>query len=65
MPQSAFLHTGVRNISARYQQPVDRTPCAVACLNCAGDEKRIELYGDFPFRLPVDTFIVFAREPVK
>ena len=47
-PRTVFIHTGVSNVSSRYRQPVDATPCTVACLNCAGDAKRIELYRGYP-----------------
>jgi len=64
-PGIAFLHTGVPNVSSRYRQPVAAVPCAVACLNCAGDEARLRLYGDFPVRIPAGRFIVFAREGLR
>jgi len=58
-PQVMFLHTGVQNTSLRFQQPVDGVPCAVVCLDCAGDQKREDLYRSFPRKTAVDKFVVF------
>ncbi len=60
-PGIRFLHTGVQNVSARYSQPVAASPCAVACLDCAGDPKRLRVYSDFPAAVPVDRFVIFFR----
>lgn len=64
-PETRFIHTGVQNVSARYPQPIDRRPCAVACLDCAGDLKRLALYGDFRTNVIVDRFVIFLRGPGK
>lgn len=61
-PATRFLHTGVQNVSARYRQPIDAVPCAVACLDCAGDTKRLGIYGDFPRSAVIDKFVIFLRE---
>ena len=61
MPEVKFLHTGVENVSARYPQPVDDAPCAVACLDCAGDPKRLHLYSGFRTGVPVGKFMIFLR----
>jgi dolichyl-phosphate-mannose-protein mannosyltransferase len=58
-PQTMFLHTGVQNTSLRFRQPVDGVPCAVVCLDCAGDPKRESLYGGFTRKTTVDKFVVF------
>jgi len=58
-PGVRFLHTGVQNVSARYPPPVAARPCAVACLDCAGDPKRLRLYTDFPAGIQVDRFVIF------
>jgi hypothetical protein len=60
-PQTLFLHTGVQNTSARFRQPVDRAPCAVVCLDCAGDARREALYSAFPRKTTVDKFVIFEE----
>lgn len=57
-PEIQFVHTGVLNVSARYAPPIDARPCAVACLNCAGDVKRLALYADFAASVRVDRFVL-------
>jgi 4-amino-4-deoxy-L-arabinose transferase-like glycosyltransferase len=64
-PETRFIHTGVQNVSARYSQPIDARPCAVACLACAGDLKRLRLYGDFRTTVRIDQFVIFLRESAK
>lgn len=64
-PGTRFIHTGVQNVSARYPQPIDARPCAVACLSCAGDLKRLRLYGDYQTSVRVDQFVIFLREGAK
>ena len=61
LPGAVFLHTGVQNASNRFRPPVRETPCAVVCLNCAGDEKRERLYSGFPVQTKIDRFIVYRR----
>jgi hypothetical protein len=61
-PATRFIHTGVQNVSARYPQPSDRRPCAVACLDCAGDPIRLRLYSDFPAGVRIDRFVIFRGE---
>jgi len=65
MPATRFIHTGVRNVSARYPQPIAASPCAVACLDCAGDSNRLRLYADFPVSVPIDKFVIFLRETAR
>lgn len=60
-PGVKFVHTGVANVSQRYAPPVAGRPCAVVCLDCAGDEKRLGLYGDYGTGVPVGKFVVFKR----
>ncbi len=62
-PGARFIHTGVQNVSGRYRQPVGRSPCAVACLDCAGDSQRLRLYADFPASARVDKFVIFLHQP--
>ncbi len=56
-----FLHTGVRNASSRYAQPVEGPPGLVVCLDCAGDAGRLALYPDYPRRVEVERFVVLER----
>jgi hypothetical protein len=60
-PGIRFVHTGVQNVSARYAQPIDARPCAVACLDCAGDAKRLAFYVDLPDSVKIDQFVIFLR----
>jgi len=60
-PGARFIHTGVQNVSARYAPSVDVAPCAVVCLDCAGDPNRLMLYSSFPNRVTVDKFVIFLR----
>ena len=43
VPAVRFEHTGVENASARYYREAPR-PCAVLCLDCAGNARRAAMY---------------------
>jgi hypothetical protein len=58
---SYFEHTGVENPSLRYADPNTPRPCAVVCLECAGDAKRTELYGDYGAPMQLGRFLVWRR----
>jgi hypothetical protein len=60
-PNARFLHTGVQNASSRFPPPVNAKPCAVVCLDCRGDPKRLQMYADLPGRVDIDRFVVFMR----
>jgi len=60
-PKVLFVHTGVKNASARYWPPVPDQPCAVVCLECAGDSKRLSLYRDFPVTTIAGKFVLLTR----
>ncbi len=57
-PEVGFIHTGVQNASARYSQPIDAHPCAIACLDCVGDLKRLRLYAGFQTATRIDRLVV-------
>jgi Dolichyl-phosphate-mannose-protein mannosyltransferase len=57
----AFLHTGVENASKRYRQPVSAEPCAVVCLDCAGDPARLGVYAGYPRAVTIGRFVVLLR----
>lgn len=61
-PEIRFVHAGVENVAARYAQPIKARPCAVVCLDCAGDLKRIGLYSEFQTCARIDRFVVFLRD---
>ncbi len=61
-PHIRFEHTGVENASRRYRQPVNSPPCAVVCLHCVGDERRVSLYRDFPAAITEGRFVIFERK---
>lgn len=42
IPDVKFVHTGVFNTSKKYEKPSQ--PCAVLCLDCAGDKVEMEYY---------------------
>ncbi|MGA2143464.1 MAG: glycosyltransferase family 39 protein [Bryobacteraceae bacterium] len=58
-PGARFLHTGVTNVTRRYPPPVAATPCAVVCLDCIGDAKRLSLYAGFSKSTTIGRFVVF------
>ena len=64
-PTARFLHVGVQNTSARYPQPINETPCAVVCLDCAGDVRRLILYAGFPASVQIDKFVIFLQERIQ
>jgi 4-amino-4-deoxy-L-arabinose transferase-like glycosyltransferase len=60
-PGTVFIHTGVQNASARYEQPSSAPACAVVCLDCAGDNRRMWLYGGFRNSTSIDKFVIFGQ----
>jgi len=60
-PETLFVHTGVENASKAYRQPVDMPVCAVVCLDCAGDIRRLALYRRFGDGTPIGKFVVWVR----
>ncbi len=43
-PEVRFIHTGVKNASARYYPVPLPRPCAIWCPDCDGNAKKLELY---------------------
>jgi hypothetical protein len=60
-PAIRFVHTGVHNVSAGYAEPAAAPPCAVACLDCAGDVNRLGLYADYPAAVTAGRFVILLR----
>jgi hypothetical protein len=58
-PETRFVHTGVQNLSARYAPSIREKPCAVACLDCAADPKRLQLYNEFPASVRIGDFVIY------
>jgi hypothetical protein len=40
---------------------VAAVPCAVVCLDCAGDDQRLSLYQGFPKSTTIGRFVVFQQ----
>jgi 4-amino-4-deoxy-L-arabinose transferase-like glycosyltransferase len=57
-PDAQFVHTGVDNVSRRYAPSVAAVACAIACLDCLGDDARLNLYRAFPTRVIAGKFVV-------
>ncbi len=64
-PDVQFVHTGVGNVSRRYAPSVAAAPCAIACLDCLGDDARLSLYRAFPTRVIVGKFVVLLPAPAQ
>lgn len=60
-PRVRYVHTGVNNVSTRYQQPVAATPCAIVCLECAGDTQHLTIYKDFPHSNTAGQFVILTK----
>jgi hypothetical protein len=64
-PRVQFVHTGVSNVSMKYAPPVADRPCAVLCLDCAGDPASVRLYSDFGPPRQIGHFLLFSREQIR
>jgi hypothetical protein len=58
-PSVRFVHTGVENASARYYPPQPPRPCAVLCLDCIGNRKKLALYTPLGEPLTIGRFLLF------
>lgn len=56
-----FLHTGVANPTGRYGQPTEEPPCAIACLDCLGDSKRLGEYARFTKSAVFGRFVILSK----
>jgi 4-amino-4-deoxy-L-arabinose transferase-like glycosyltransferase len=61
-PSIRFVHTAVRNPSQSYRPPTATPPCAVACLDCAGDGSRLSVYREFPKVAVFGKFVILSKE---
>jgi hypothetical protein len=69
-PHVAFVHARVTNASSRYAPSVATAPCAIVCLECAGDDKRLGLLcrlrrsrrGGAIYRFAAPAVVVVAME---
>jgi hypothetical protein len=61
-PGTHFVHTGVRNASMKYAPPVSASPCAVMCLDCAGDAASVDLYRGFGPPRQIGGFLLFVDQ---
>jgi len=58
-PHVRFVHTGVENPTARYADPHAPVPCAVLCLDCIGNTKKLALYSSFGPPEIIGRFLLF------
>lgn len=61
-PSTRFVHTGVTNPSRYYPQPAEAPPCVIACLDCAGDTPRLNLYPEFKKADVFGKSVILSRE---
>ncbi|HLK68153.1 MAG TPA: hypothetical protein VKU19_32190 [Bryobacteraceae bacterium] len=54
-----FVHMGVENASARYAPKDPPRPCAVLCPDCAGIEKKVEMYQWLGPPIVIGHFLLF------
>jgi hypothetical protein len=58
-PGVSFVHTGVENASARYASSPPVTPCAVLCLDCIDNRKKLTLYQSIGPPITIGRFLLF------
>jgi hypothetical protein len=58
-PNVRFVHTGVENASARYAPKDPPRPCAVLCLDCLGNQRKIALYASLGPPIAIGSFLLF------
>ncbi len=60
-PGVQFVHSGVTNAAARYPSPAPLPPCAIVCLECAGDERYLSRYREYPEAATAGKFVIMTR----
>jgi hypothetical protein len=60
-PTVRFQHMGVENASRRYRKSDESQPCAVLCLDCAGDEQKTAAYRGTGQVRTVGRFLLFLK----
>lgn len=60
-PEIRFVHAGVDNISRRYEPKFAPRPCAVLCMNCAGNDERRKLYADRGEPTDIHGFLLYLH----
>lgn len=60
-PHIRFIHSGVRNRSARYRARPEFQPCAVLCLSCFGIDELLNRHRSLKREIPIGRFVLFLR----
>jgi hypothetical protein len=60
-PDVRFQHTDVENPSARYADPRAPAPCAVLCLDCIENQKKIAMYASIGPPVVIGRFLLFLE----
>ena len=60
-PGVRFVHTGVENPSARFADPNAPGPCAVLCLDCVENQKKIAMYSPIGPPMVIGRFLLFLK----
>ncbi len=62
-PGILLVPTGVDNPSIRYPPPVKASPCAIVCMQCVNNPRRLALYQAFPDKTTTGGFVIFSQKP--
>jgi hypothetical protein len=60
-PAVRFVHTGVANASARYYRKGQPRPCAVLCMECLANQRKIALYSSIGPPEAIGHFLLFLE----
>ena len=58
-PGIRFVHTGVENPTAHYADPRAPAPCAVLCLDCIDNARKLALYAPLGPPITIGRFLLF------